>query len=73
MHQEDSDQAPARTVRGTGGSMLAAAMLGLGQVLEPERTEVTIEQEGDQPLDDDPLASLDFAGLPPIDGEAPTR
>lgn len=73
MHPNDGDQPATKTVRGTGANMLAAAMIGLGQVLEPERTEITIEQEGDQPLDDDPLASLDFSGLPAIDGAAPLR
>ena len=46
--------------------MLAAAMLGLGEVLEPQKTSVEIEQvaEDDQP-DDLPFA-IDFGDLPSL-------
>ena len=48
-----------------GGSLLAAAMLGLGEVLEPEKTKVIIEQESDDPFKDADL-DLTFDGLPSL-------
>lgn len=63
------DQPPYRTpppVRKTGqGSILAAAMLAMGEILEPEKTKVVIEQADDDPLDDLPF-TLDFGDLPPL-------
>lgn len=46
-------------------SVLAAAMLGLGEVIEPHKTEVSIEAPADA-VDDDPLGRFDFGGLPPL-------
>lgn len=45
--------------------MLAAAMLGVGEVLEPHKTKVVIEQQNDDPLDDG--LGLDFGDLPALD------
>ena len=56
---------PPRARAGTGATVLAAAMLAVGEILEPEKTEVTMEQVADADLDD-PLAGLDFGDLPPI-------
>lgn len=69
LEPRGSDE-PTDTIRrrlGPGATVLAAAMAGLAQVLEPEKVTVTIEQPGDQPLDDDPLADVTFGGLPPLD------
>ena len=57
---------PPPRSRARGGSVLAAAMLGLGEILEPEKTNVIIEQESDDPLKDADL-DLTFDGLPSLD------
>ena len=52
--------------RRTGqGSVLAAAMLAVGEILEPEKTQVEIQQENDDPEPDLPV-TLDFGELPPL-------
>ena len=52
--------------RRTGqGSVLAAAMLAVGEILEPEKTQVEIQQENDDPEPDLPV-TLDFGDLPPL-------
>ena len=51
--------------RSTGSSVLAAALLGMGQVLEPEKTQVQIEIEAPGDPDDQPF-DLDFGVLPPL-------
>lgn len=43
---------------------MGAAMLGLGQVIEPEKTKVVIEQASDDPSGDADL-ELSFDRLPP--------
>ena len=48
----------------TGGAIIGAAMLGLGDVYEPQNTDVNIEVEAD--LDSDGL-DLDFGDLPGLD------
>jgi len=61
------DQRPTPRTRGGrrsgGGAALAAAMLAVGDILEPQKTEVEIAVEADAdglPFD------LDFGDLPPI-------
>lgn len=49
------------------GSLVAAAMLGLGQVIEPEKTKVVIEQTDDDPFGGDTDLELTFDRLPPVD------
>lgn len=63
---EASPAAPSKP-RGGGaqGGFLAAAMLAVGEILEPEKTVVEIEQTNDDPLDDPPF-ELDFGDLPPL-------
>ena len=52
--------------RRTGqGSVLGAAMLAVGDILEPEKTKVEIQQENDDPEPDLPF-TLDFGDLPPL-------
>lgn len=55
-----------RPARSRGGTVLAAAMLGLGEILEPEKTKVVIEQESDDPWKDAGL-DLSFDALPSLD------
>ena len=45
-------------------------MLGLGQVIEPEKTKVIIEQASDDPFGDTDV-DLDFDGVPPRDDDLP--
>ena len=55
-----------RKVAGTsGGSALGAAMVALGEILEPEKTRVEIQQEDDEPEPDLPF-TIDFGDLPPL-------
>ncbi len=62
----EPDQKPkARSGGGAQGSILAAAMLAVGEILEPEKTVIEIEQESDDPIDDPPF-KLDFGDLPPL-------
>jgi hypothetical protein len=69
-HETDPPADPALGLsalrpRSTGSSVLAAAMLGMGQVLEPEKTQVQIEIEAPGDPDDQPF-DLDFGALPPL-------
>lgn len=58
---------PASRRRGGGGAgLLGAAMLAVGEVLEPDKTRVEIVQTDDEPLDDLPFG-IDFGDLPPLD------
>lgn len=66
---EDRDlPAPRPTDRRSArsGAILAAAMLGVGEVIEPQKTEVAIEQLADGGDDDTLITKLDFGGLPPL-------
>ena len=58
---------PAPNRSRTRGSLVAAAMLGLGQVIEPEKTKVVIEQTDDDPFGGDTDLELTFDRLPPVD------
>lgn len=64
----DESAAPQAKKPKAGGAttMLAAAMLAVGDILEPEKTTVEIEQASDDPLDDLPF-DIDFGNLPPLD------
>lgn len=64
----DDEVPPVRRPgRSSGGQVLGAAMLGLGQVIEPDKARVDIEVEAPtDPLDDDPLAGVDFGDLPEL-------
>lgn len=48
-----------------GGSAIGAAMVALGEILEPEKTRVEIQQEDDEPEPDMPF-TIDFGDLPPL-------
>ena len=47
-------------VDGAAAHMLALAMLAVGEILEPEKTDVVIEQTNDQPHNDDLPFDLKF-------------
>lgn len=47
-----------------GGSVMAAAMLGLGEVIEPNKTRVEIEQIAEDDEPDDLPFEVDFGDLP---------
>lgn len=52
---------------GSGATtVLGAAMLAVGDILEPEKTTVEIVQTNDDPIDDLPF-DIDFGNLPPLD------
>jgi hypothetical protein len=55
----------ARRRGGGGAGLLGAAMLAVGEILEPEKTRVEIVQTDDEPLDDLPFG-IDFGDLPPL-------
>lgn len=53
--------------KGGAATVLGAAMVAVGEILEPERSKVEIVQLADDTLDDDQLG-LDFGALPEIEG-----
>ena len=64
---EEQSAPEAKKSKGGGATtVLAAAMLAVGDILEPEKTTVEIEQASDDPLDDLPF-DIDFGNLPPLD------
>jgi hypothetical protein len=66
--EADTEARPIRTPsRRSGGAsgVLAAAMIGVGQVIEPEKTHVEIVQVDDSPLDEEDFGfTLDFSDVP---------
>lgn len=54
-----------RRANAARGGVLGAAMLAVGELIEPTKTDVVIEQPADTD-NDDPLAGLDFGDLPPL-------
>lgn len=64
--QSGEAEPPRQVKRPTaGGSIMAAAMLGLGEVIEPNKTSVEIEQVADDEPDDLPF-KVDFGDLPSL-------
>lgn len=63
---DDATPPPRRPAKSGGGQVLGAAMLGLGQVIEPEKASVNIEIEAPSDPDDDRLPDLDFGDLPDL-------
>ena len=51
--------------KGPGAVVLGAAMIAVGEILEPEKTTVEIVQTNDDPEPDLPF-DLDFGDLPPL-------
>ena len=60
--------AATRITKKSGGAatVLGAAMIAVGEILEPQNTNVELEQPADS-LDDDSELDLTFGDLPPID------
>ena len=76
MDKEDSTDTPEsgfdatqgaekKKPKGTGPVVLGAAMIAIGEILEPEKTTVEIVQTNDDPEPDLPF-DLDFGDLPPL-------
>jgi hypothetical protein len=61
-----SSPQPLRRRGGEPPACFGAAMLAVGEILEPEKTRVEIVQTDDEPLDDLPFG-IDFGDLPPLD------
>ena len=58
---------PRRPTRSSSsGSVLAAAMLAVGEILEPDKVRVEIPQEAPSDRGDDEPFTLDFGILPPL-------
>lgn len=62
----DEPARPPKKVKGGATTVLGAAMLAVGDILEPEKTTVEIVQTNDDPIDDLPF-DIDFGNLPPLD------
>jgi hypothetical protein len=62
----DAEPRPPRKPQSKAGAALGAAMLGLAEVLQPEKTKIVVEQQNDDPLDDDDV-ELKFGDLPPLE------
>jgi hypothetical protein len=60
--------AASRITKSSSGAvtMLSAAMIAVGEILEPEKASVEIEQPSDS-TDDDAGLDLSFGDLPPIE------
>jgi hypothetical protein len=58
--------APQPPRRGGASPALAAAMLAVGEIIEPEKTRAEIVQTDDRPEDDGDGLDLDFGDLPPV-------
>jgi len=67
--EEEDEQDPPAVARkrkaGGGINVIGAAMLAIGDIIEPEKT-VEIVQTNDDPIDDLPF-TIDFGDLPPLD------
>lgn len=63
---EPGSPAPKRSKGGGSATVLGAAMIAVGEIIEPEKTNVEIVQTDDEPLDEPPF-NLDFGSLPPLD------
>ena len=65
--EPDGEPDPRPVKRSTSGAtVLAAAMLGLGEVLEPQKTAVEIAQVADDDEPDDLPFPMDFGDLPSL-------
>ena len=63
---EPVESTARRRSRGASVNVLGAAMLAVGEILEPEKTTVEIVQTDDDPEPDLPF-TLDYGSLPPLD------
>ena len=58
--------APVRQPRGGAASVLGAAMIAVGEILEPEKARVEIVENHDD-SEPEPPFTLGFGDLPPLD------
>ena len=61
----ETQEAERKKPKGQGAVVLGAAMIAVGEILEPEKTTVEIVQMNDDPEPDLPF-DLDFGDLPPL-------
>lgn len=61
----ETQEAERKKPKGQGAVVLGAAMIAVGEILEPEKTAVEIVQTNDDPEPDLPF-DLDFGDLPPL-------
>ena len=52
--------------KGSGAVILGAAMLAMGEIIEPDKTSVEIAEVADEYVPEEGI-DLDFGELPPID------
>ena len=52
--------------KGSGAVILGAAMLAIGEIIEPEKTSVEIAEVADDHVPDEGL-DINFGDLPPLD------
>ena len=64
-HSEPVTPADPKKAKGGGATILGAAMLAVGDIFEPEKTDVEIVQTNDDAIDDLPF-NIDFGDLPPL-------
>ena len=62
----DFQKIDSKKPKGAGAVVLGAAMIAMGEILEPEKTTVEIVQTNDDPEPDMPF-DLDFGDLPPLE------
>tara|TARA_B110000014_G_C19665099_1_gene349471 strand:- start:238 stop:471 length:234 start_codon:yes stop_codon:yes gene_type:complete len=62
----DPQEAGSKKPKGTGAVVLGAAMIAMGEILEPEKTTIEIVQTNDDPEPNLPF-DLDFGDLPPLE------
>ena len=63
---ESSETNASRKSKGAGAVILGAAMMAVGEILEPDKTSVEISEASDDHEPDPPLG-LNFGDLPPLD------
>ncbi len=56
---------PERKSTANSAPVMAAMMLAVGEIIEPEKTHVEIAVEHAKPVDEDPF-DLNFGDLPPL-------
>ena len=62
---DEAQETEKKKPKGPGAVVLGAAMIAVGEILEPEKTTVEIVQTNDDPEPDLPF-DLDFGDLPPL-------
>ena len=63
---DPSEPTASKKTKGPGAVILGAAMIAVGEILEPDKTSVEIPEVSDDHEPDPPLG-LNFGDLPPLD------